>query len=222
MKEWFKKYKHGWILLYFVFYLVWFGFLEKKVTAQFNVVHMAIDDFIPFCEYFIIPYLLWFLYIAVAVVYFMFTNTSDFYKLCWFLFAGMTIFLIVSTVYPNGHCLRPSVFENDNVFTRMVEMLYATDTSTNLFPSIHVYNSLGVHIAVAKSEKLQQYKWVQAGSFVLMFSIVLATVFLKQHSVFDVIWACALATVVYALVYRKGFAQNRKRRLRTRVSEDLA
>lgn len=53
---------------------------------------MAIDDSIPFIEYFVIPYFLWFGYVAAAVAYFFFKNKHDFYRLCGFLAAGMTIF----------------------------------------------------------------------------------------------------------------------------------
>lgn len=211
MKELLKKYKHAWILSYLLIYLGWFAYLEKTVTSRFHVVHMAVDDYIPFIEYFIVPYLLWFLYVAVAVVYFFFTNVSDYYKLCCVLFVGMTLFLVISTVYPNGHYLRPSVFKNDSIFTTLVQWLYSADTSTNLFPSIHVYNSLAVHMAVSRSVKLRRYKWIQAGSGLLMISIVLSTMFLKQHSVFDVITAFLLAAVMYVLVYVREPQQQPKK-----------
>ena len=32
--------------------------------------HVALDDYIPFCEYFVIPYLMWFLYVGGAIVSF--------------------------------------------------------------------------------------------------------------------------------------------------------
>lgn len=213
MKELIAKYKHGWVLLYFLLYFPCFAFLEKTVTAEsrFHVIHMAVDDYIPFIEFFIIPYLLWFGYVAAAVVYFFFSDVSDYYKMCCFLFVGMTIFLVVSAIYPNGHYLRPSVFPRENICSTLVQWLYATDTSTNLFPSIHVYNSLGVHIAVVKSEKLRQYKWVQALSWTLAVSIVLSTMFLKQHSVFDVITGCLLALVMYSCVYGRVPLRNRRK-----------
>ena len=149
---WFQKYKHGLLLLYFLIYLPWFQYLEKKVTVHFNVIHMAIDDYIPFIEFFVIPYFLWFFYIAFAMAYFFLHSTTDWYKLCAFLFTGMTVFLIFSTIYPNGQYLRPTTFARDNICVDLVKWLYATDTPTNLFPSIHVYNSLGVHIAIINSE----------------------------------------------------------------------
>ena len=54
--------------LIFAIYLPWFGHLEKTVTTHFHVIHTALDDYIPFCEYFIIPYLLWFGYVGWASV----------------------------------------------------------------------------------------------------------------------------------------------------------
>lgn len=202
-----EKYKHLSILSYFVVYLLWFAYVEKTVTSHFHVIHMALDDVIPFCEYFIIPYLLWFAYVAWGIAFFAFHNKSDYYKLCIFLFTGMTVFLVISTIYPNGHFLRPYYFEHHNFFTMLCEKLYATDTPTNLFPSIHVYNSLAVHIAVVKSDEFKKGKVVRLISFILCSSIILATMFLKQHSFFDVLTACGLAFVMYQVLYAKAFAK---------------
>ncbi len=219
LKMFFYNYRHGWILSYFVIYLMWFTYLEQTVTRRFHVVHMAVDDLIPFVEIFIVPYLLWFGYVALAMVYFFFKNVPDFYKLCIFLIVGMTIFLIASTVYPNGHYLRPRVFERNNIFITLVKGLYMVDTPTNLFPSIHVYNSIGVHLAVMHSEQLKEKKWLRRGSFVLMSSIVASTMFLKQHSVFDVITGCITALVMYTLVYARDWSTNRKRSYQRRYRE---
>lgn len=216
----YQKYKHLLLLLYFPFYLVWFAYLEKTVTKHFHVIHMDIDDYIPFCEYFIVPYLLWFAYIAVVIVYMGLKDKKEFQNMCAFLFTGMTIFLIVSTIYPNGHMLRPTSFERDNIFTQLCAMLYQTDTATNLFPSIHVYNSIGVHLALIHSEKTKNRKGICLASAVLMVSIILSTVFLKQHSMFDLITGLALAIIVNFFVYirswekAKELANERKVRLK--------
>ena len=172
VNEFIAKYKHGLLLLYFLIYLPWFGYLEENVTTHFHVIHVALDDKIPFCEYFIIPYMLWFAYVASGIAYFFFKNKSEYYKLCAFLFTGMTIFLVISTVYPNGHYLRPTTFERDNIFVHAVQWLYSTDTPTNLFPSIHVYNSLGINMAVWHSENFKKNKPVRYGSAILCISII--------------------------------------------------
>lgn len=203
----YQEYKHWLLLLYFPFYLSWFTYLEATVRTHFHVIHMKIDDYIPFCEYFIVPYLLWFGYIAVVVSHMGLRDKKEFYRLCAFLFSGMTIFLIVSTIYPNGHHLRPLYFERDNIFTQLCRMLYQTDTSTNLFPSIHVYNSIGAHIAITKSDTTRNHKFIHISSGILMVSIVLSTVFLKQHSMFDLLTGLLTAFIIYQIVYVRSWAK---------------
>ena len=61
LKEFLFKYKHAIIILYMPIYLLWFTSLEKRTNVHFTDIHCKIDDYIPFCEFFIIPYLLWFL-----------------------------------------------------------------------------------------------------------------------------------------------------------------
>lgn len=202
MKKFLKHYKHGFIsIFYVIFYLTWFAYIEKAVVHPPRIIHMKADNYIPFCEYFVIPYLLWFAYVAGAVVYFMFKNKQDYYRICTFLYTGMTIFLIVSTLWPNGHHLRPYIFERKNIFTMLVHGLYKADTPTNLWPSIHVYNSIGVHLAVIHNHKLRKNKAVHFGSLLLCVSIIMSTVFLKQHSLFDVITGFIMAAVMYLVVY---------------------
>ena len=201
LKTKFSQYKHGLLLLYFFLYFPWFGYLEKTVTTHFHVIHVALDDYIPFCEYFIIPYLAWFGYVAFGVCYFFFKNKEEYYRLCTTLFTGMTIFLIVSTLYPNGHYLRPTYFDHNNICIQLVKWLYSTDTPTNLFPSIHVYNSICVNAAIWHSEDFKKHTAVRYGSAVLMVLIILSTMFLKQHSVFDVVTGTVLAVFLYSVVY---------------------
>ena len=198
------KYKHGFLLLYMLIYFPWVHYLETTVTTRYHVIHMALDDKIPFIEYFIVPYLLWFVYVAGAVLYFLFCNKDEYFRLCAFLFTGMTVFLVISTIYPNGHHLRPVTFAHDNIFVDMVRRLYATDTPTNLFPSIHVYNSIGVNIAVWHSSNFRNNHKVRYGSAVLMVLIILSTMFLKQHSVFDVITGIVFALFMYTVVYARS------------------
>lgn len=198
-----ENYKRAWVCLYALIYVPWFLYLEKHVTTDFHLIHVGLDDKIPFIEYFIVPYFLWFAYIAVTIGYFMFfAEKSDFYRLITLLFTGMTIFLIISTVYPNGLNLRPDTFARDNMFVDMVKNLYATDTATNVLPSIHVFNSIGAYLAISHNEKLCQYRWLQISALILTVLIVLSTMFLKQHSVVDVISGCALVGVLYVLIYR--------------------
>lgn len=204
IKELIYQYRYALLQLYWLIYLPWFAFLEKKVTTHFHVIHMELDDFVPFVPVFCIPYFLWFGYVAVTFIYTLFHDQSEYLRACLFLFTGMTIFLIISTVYPNGHYMRYDVVLGDGIFDQLIRRLWETDTSTNLFPSIHVFNSIGAHIALSRCENLRDNKWMKYGSFTLMCSIILSTIFIKQHSVFDVMTALLMALVLYPIAYSKA------------------
>ncbi|MBR6770448.1 MAG: serine/threonine protein phosphatase [Lachnospiraceae bacterium] len=217
IKLFYEKYRHAIpLLIYAPIYLIWFAWLEKTVTKDYTVIHLAMDDHIPFCEIFVIPYFLWFAYVAAVVLYLFFKDKDDYYRACIFLFTGMTVFLIISTLFPNGQHLRPQVMPRDNIFTQMVAKLYQTDTHTNLWPSIHVYNSLGAHFAVIKHKELASKKWLRQCSFFLSSSIVLSTCLIKQHSVFDVITAFVMAALMYGLVYKYDVLTIQRNRLQER------
>ncbi len=199
-----QKYKCGLIIpLYALIYLPWFAFLEKTVQVPAHLIHMALDDYIPFVEIFVIPYMLWFAYISVTVLYFLRKDRNEFYRLMIFLIIGMTVFLIVSTVYPNGHDLRPAAFDHSNIFTRMIQRLYSTDSPNNILPSIHVFNSLGAWFAIHNSRFLKEKKGIRLSAFILTCLIILSTVFIKQHSVLDVFLAFLMAGVLYPVFYRQ-------------------
>lgn len=204
MKNFYEKYKHAVpLLVYMALYLAGFAWLEKANRKDFHVIHMDIDDMIPFCELFVVPYFLWFAYVSIVVVFLFLRNKQEYYKICIFLFTGMTVFLLISALWPNGHHLRPAVMPRDNIFTRMVAFLWKIDTPTNLWPSIHVYNSLGAHFALIRSRELTGHRGIKAASLVLTLSIILSTMLLKQHSMFDVLTGIALSALMYALVYRR-------------------
>lgn len=204
-KAFLKDYPHAWTILYFAVYITWFIWLENRESLPYHVIHFPLDDLIPFCEYFVIPYFLWFAYIAAVFIWLFFKDRENFYKYIVFLYTGMTLFLVVSIFYPNGHLLRPAEFERDNIFIRMVCFLYWADTSTNILPSIHVFNSIAAHLAVVHLEDFRYKKWTVRCSQLLCISIILSTMFLKQHSCVDVILGIALAAAMNQFVYESGF-----------------
>lgn len=164
---------------------------------------MTIDDYIPFCEFFVIPYYLWFPYIVVITAFFCLTDRPGLPKLTAFLMIGMTVFLLTSFLYPNGQDLRPASFERDNIFVDMVKVMYTSDTPSNVLPSIHVLNTLGVQMAILTDPKLRARRSVTVSTAAISTLIIMSTVFIKQHSMIDVICAFILAAAMYFLLYRE-------------------
>ena len=61
MKKIYNRYKHSIpLIIYMAVYGAWFAYLEKAVTHPQTIIHVKLDDYIPFCEVFVIPYFLWF------------------------------------------------------------------------------------------------------------------------------------------------------------------
>ena len=115
----------------------------------------------------------------------------------------MTIFIIVSYLYPNGLELRPETFTRDNIFVQLTKMIYSMDTPTNVLPSIHVFNSMAVYFAVKHSTKLKNTQAARPGALVMTTIIILSTMFLKQHSVVDVLTALILSCLSYDFIYNE-------------------
>ena len=202
MKDFVKKYGHAWVFLYALIYMPWFMWLEKTVTTEYHVVHIALDDKIPFCEFFIIPYYIWFLFVPAVFAYEFFYSKKEFYRMCILMFSGMTVFLIVCTLWHNGTDLRGQIRFDDNFCSMLVRRLHKADTCTNVLPSMHVFNTLGCLIALFESKGLKKKRGlILCLSTLLCVFILMSTVLLKQHSLVDVITAVILAAILYGIVY---------------------
>lgn len=198
-----KKYRHIWIILiYGVFYMIAFLCLENS-NMEPHIIHSVIDDKIPFCEYFIIPYVIWYGFIAATLWFFAFRckEKREYYQLITTFITGNTIFLLLSFVYPNGQALRP-VLEGDSIFIQAVRFLYWIDTPTNILPSMHVFNVLACCGALFKNADCRKHKGFLAGTGLLTGLIILSTMFLKQHSIIDVVLAVILYAGCFVVIYQ--------------------
>lgn len=195
------NYRKFLLVLYMFLYFITFHFLEARQVPYF-VISTKFDHMIPFCEYFVIPYDLWFFYMTYGIVLTIFQKKGQhFYRMGLMLFIGMNAFLIISFLFPNGQDLRPQVMPRDNAFTHMVLALYRTDTPTNVFPSIHVFNSIAITVALDHLPVIRRHFKARAMHWILMVLIIISTMFIKQHSIIDVFGAITLFLVLYPFIY---------------------
>jgi hypothetical protein len=201
-----KKYAHAVMVIYFLIYMPWFSWLNVFTPQRANVTDMytKLDDMIPFCELFVIPYFVWFAYIAVGYVFLFFNNKFDFLRMCAFLYTGMTVCLIIYTLFPNGQSLRVDydTLGRSNFMIDAIKSLQMGDTPYNVFPSIHCLNSIGMNIALVKNEWCKKHPSVAVCATILTTLICLSTVFVKQHSIIDLFGALALSVPLYIISYR--------------------
>ena len=209
-------------LLYLVFYMIWFTILERLPRTRFFDLSSELDTYIPFIVEFIIPYLSWFLFQAVWVVFVFFVDRKTYEQLTTMLMIGMTVFLVVSTFLPTKISLRPYYIESRGICAFLVRRLWAVDTPTNVWPSIHVFNTTALMMTLFTSQHpLLRKNAVRIPVVFWCGMIVLSTMFLKQHSVGDVLAALAPNGIAYVLVYNWGFVvrvmEPKKRARRRRV-----
>ena len=188
--------------LYALFYLSFFALLERTIQTPDLWVHCQLDDLIPFCKYAIVPYILWFPWIPFTLFYLLYkAPREDFWRLCIPLFTGMTMTLLFYAIVPNGLALRPKYVPGTDIFAQLVRMIYRSDTPMNVCPSIHVFNSVTLALAYHHCARLRGRKWlwVRVSADLLCVSIILSTMLLKQHSVFDVMGGIILALTLDAV-----------------------
>lgn len=199
LKKLWREYKHFLLLSLYGLLYIWFYYLEKTVVPKYYM-FSPIDLKIPFIKEFVIPYLFWYIYMAFGFIYLGIVSKKDYYRLFLFMFFGMATCYAVYGIFPNGQNLRPLITDTD-VFSRIMRNIYATDTPTNVAPSIHVLNSIAIHIGLMGYKPFRENWGLRTTSFILMVTISASTVFVKQHSILDGIWSIALSVVLYVAIY---------------------
>ena len=204
MKHFFKTHRHILWALYFVVYLAGVFLVERIVpTEGYHVMYHPLDDRIPFCEYFIVFYYIWYLFIGGTALYLIFADAPAFRRYMWFFMISFSFTLIFNVTYPNGQDLRPdlSALGRDNLFIRLIEMIYAADTNTNVCPSMHVIGSFAAMFAVFDCKRLRKTVVAPILAVLLTILVSASTVLVKQHSIVDVFWGVIASAVVFVIVY---------------------
>lgn len=176
------------------------------------------DAYIPFVKEFVVPYLFWFAYMFISFIYLGLVSKKDYYRLCIYMFGGMAICYIIYMFFPTIQHLRQPITGTD-IFSRAIQHIYSTDTPTNVAPSIHVFNSIAVHVAISHCDVLKKKRLLQWGSFISMLAISASTVLIKQHSIKDVMWGIILAGILYGFIYYLPRLLAARSILRTRTQE---
>ena len=199
VKKWVTDHPVWFAILFFIFYFTGFFTLEHLVTEPVYLLHCRLDDLIPFNEWFVIPYVVWFLFVPGMVLFFLRKSKEDYIKCCKVIYGGMSICLLIYYLFPNGLSLRQPL-EDKNICCMIVNQLRSADTPANVCPSIHVSSTIGILFVLFNSEKLKKYRKLKATMLVLGTFICISTVVIDQHSVVDAVCGMMLSAVLFYLV----------------------
>ena len=206
-----SEFRHLWLLLFWPVFGILFAMVEKDVfNPVYTPVWCPLDDRIPFCEWFLIPYLFWFVFLVGMHLYLLLFDVPAFRRFMYYIMITYGVTMAIYLIYPTCQELRPEEFARDNFLTRFMAAFYAFDTNTNVCPSIHVEGSIAVALAAWDTPRFQTPLWrtVFMGTALL---ISVATVFVKQHSVLDVFWALVLCAAAWVVVYGIPDAKAKRR-----------
>lgn len=197
------KFRHVLMLIYWPLFSLVFQLLEHRQGIEWIAVRSRFDGMIPFCEYFIIPYYFWFVYLVWMLVYTFFFDIPSFKKYMTFIIISYSLTCLIYVIIPTEQNLRIDLSERSNVFEDLVWQLQTSiDNNKNVCPSLHVTGSFAVLFTAWNSERYRSVFW-RAVFIAITVLISASTVFLKQHSIIDIAAAVGLCFAIYPFVFRR-------------------
>ena len=130
----------GWVGYFALYFLT-----ENLIPIEkCRAIHCGLDDIIPFCEWFLLPYVFWYGLIIFSLGYFALYNVDSFKKLQTYIIITQIVAMTIYIIYPTCQNLRPEEFSRDNFLTDCIGYIYAFDTNTGVCPSLHCAHSFGI------------------------------------------------------------------------------
>ena len=195
------EYRHLLLLLGWVGYFILYLLTENLIPAEnCYPVHCALDDYVPFCEWFIIPYVSWYFLIIGSLAYFLLYSVDSFKKLQTYIIITQIIAMAVYVIFPTRQDLRPTVMYA-NPLTWIVNLIYSVDTNTGVCPSLHVGYSLGIASTWLREKSVP--KWLRVLIAVWCGVICISVAFVKQHSVVDIFAAIPMCMFAEWFVFSR-------------------
>jgi len=160
------------------------------------------DAYIPFCEYFVVAYVMWFFYMAGTIVYMIYHDQGAYELTMRFIIISFSVTILIYLLFPSVQLMRPYAFPRENGFAEVVRWFYLHDTPTNVCPSLHVIGTLATMYGALNSRKLMGYRGMRIAYIIIGTLICASTVFLKQHSLIDVFAGIGLCMGVWFFAIR--------------------
>lgn len=203
------EFRHVLLLLYWPMYLLTFIYLEQRTPVI--TVYSPLDDLIPFCEWFVIPYLGWMVSLLFLSLYTLAYDIGAFKHFMQNLIMTTVIAEICYLIWPNQQLLRPdlSALGRSNPLTFMVHIIYTVDSNTNVCPSLHCIGAFAVFFCAASTPRFRTRGWM---IFFAVFALMIcaSTVFIKQHSILDFFAAIPVVIIGWLTVYLPSMLKIRR------------
>lgn len=155
-----------------------------------------LDRSIPLVEGFVIPYVIWYPFIAITMLYLCIKDRKNYFVTLVSYVLGLIVCYVTYVLFQT-HVPRP-VLVDDGFFTQILKLVYRHDQPFNAFPSIHVLSCYlmmkAIHMSTVKNWRNQLV--IHSLSVTIIFS----TLFVKQHVILDVVAGILVAELLYRIV----------------------
>lgn len=186
------------VILGLVIYEAFIFFLTKPFIQNPYVLGNDLDTKIPFVSHFVWIYVFWYTMLFWVPYYIFCKNKESFYKYCLTFVISTLIAGIIFVSFPNT-VVRANIVDN-NLSSSIVKIIYALDDpGINCLPSIHCLYSF-LFIFAIMDTKSNSPKWMKILVITLSILVVLSTLFIKQHVLYDAIAAFGIGIIVWVII----------------------
>lgn len=172
-----------------------------------------VDEAIPFIQIFALPYSIWIFYIYVCLIYFFKKDPNVYYRsLMTYAICALLCYLIYSVFQTTVD--RPVVVGN-GIVSDVMRYIYNRDQPYNCFPSIHCFSSYMVMRAIWTSSFRNKWNIILITG--MSSTIIMSTLFVKQHVIMDALAGIFMVEVVVAVIilFERRFKLSRARQKST-------
>lgn len=181
---------------------IFYGILNHPTEHVYSLV-TDLDRLTLFVPSFIIPYVLWYPFIASVLIGLAFKDRTAYYRTLLALCGGLILSYIVYALFQTA-VHRPDNLAQTGVINRLVWLVYSHDQPFNCFPSIHVLTS---YLMLRGARVFgRTICWAVTAMSIV---IIASTLLVKQHVLADVVGGILAGELLYrsagiALSYLRG------------------
>ena len=199
LTKYIKEHKEIYLFIFYFLFIVLFGLIQKYYNpVSSHLVTWPIDYYMPYNQYFMIAYAIWWPFVPAAFIFFYFRDIPSFKSLCFQVLIVCYLTLIIYIIYPSYLDLRQPIYETD-ICSKAILWLRSIDPPRNVFPSLHVSETVSICFVVYKSRDLLLNRYVKGIIYLIGILIIVSTIYIDQHSIADILFAIILSVIFYII-----------------------
>ncbi len=171
-------------------------FVAKLTPFSYHVVNMPIDDHISFIPIFVISYVSWYIMLLLIPFIYYKSDQKTYRSYIVTLVVSLIISFFIFFFYPTT-LIRPNI-EVVDITTLIIKLIYLIDTpALNCMPSAHCIIAFLFIFTIIKCKNVHSLTKILI--IIHSITVVMSTLFIKQHVFIDVLTAFGLTLTVYLI-----------------------